>query len=93
MSYNIQNTGASLRFTSDDGFFFLMKNDIKAIKYVREDMIKIDTGCCFNSIFIYQRQVSSPYAPDALSLATILNGWVTTFLQGYPDPPPAGPGE
>lgn len=86
MAYNIQNTGASLRFTSDDGFFFLMKNDIKAIKYVREDMIKIDTGCCFNSIFIYQRQVSSPASTNAIGLANILNQWVTSFLQGYPDP-------
>lgn len=86
MSYNIQNTGASLRFTSDDGFFFLMKNDIRSIRFVRDDMIKIDTGCCFNSIFIYQHQVSSPCTADALQLASILNYWVTTFLQGYPEP-------
>ncbi len=91
MSYNIQNTGASLRFTSDDGFFFLMKNDIRAIRHVREGMIKIDTGCCFNSIFIYQHNVLSPYSDDALHLATILNQWVTEFLQGYPDPPPVAP--
>lgn len=87
MSYNIEDTGASLRFTSDDGFFFLMKNDIKAIRFVRDGMIKIDTGCCFNSIFIYQHQVSSPASGNALDLATILNQWVTVFLQGYPDPP------
>ena len=91
MSYNIEDTGASLRFTSDDGFFFLMKNDIKAIRFVRDDMIKIDTGSCFNSIFIYKSQVSAPSAVDALGLATILNEWVTSFLQGYPDPPPPGP--
>ena len=86
---DIQDTGASLRFISDGGFFFLMKNDIKAIRFVRDNMIKIDTSCCFNSIFIYQHQVSSPFAFDALELATILNGWVTSFLQGYPDPPPS----
>lgn len=87
MSYIIQNTGASLRFTSDDGFFFLMKNHIKAIQYVRDDMIKIDTSSCFNSIFIYKSQVSSPVAVTALELSTILNDWVTEFLKGYPNTP------
>ncbi len=95
MSYNIQNLGASLYFTStsNDGFFLLMKSDIKAIRFVRDDMIKIDTGCCFNSIFIYQHQVLSPFAMNALELTAILNQWLTTFLQGYPNPPSTGPAE
>lgn len=85
MSYIIQDTGASIRFTSSDGFFFLMKTDIKAIRFVRDDMIKIDTGCCFNSIFIYQSSVTVPVASSGLQLAGILNDWITVFLNGFQD--------
>lgn len=88
MSYQINDTGASLRFTSGDGFFFLMKHHIKAIRYVRDNMIKVDTGCCFGSLFIHANQVTVPVNTGADNLAQILNGWITNFLQGYPDPGP-----
>lgn len=76
MSYYIEDTGASLRFTSEDGFFFLMKKDINAIRFVRDGLIMVDTGCCFNNIFIYVHQVSSPLADDAEELANTLNSWM-----------------
>ncbi|OJW31529.1 MAG: hypothetical protein BGO54_13790 [Sphingobacteriales bacterium 46-32] len=89
MSYQINDTGASLRFTSGDGFFFVMKHHIKAIRYVRDDMIKVDTGCCFDSLFIHASQVTIPDNTGANNLADILNGWTTQFLQGYPEPGPS----
>lgn len=90
MSYIIADTGASLRFTSNDGFFYLMKHDIKNISPVRDDLLKIDTGCCFNSIFIYASQVTQPFHMDGPHLVHILNTWITTFLQGFPPPPGSG---
>lgn len=88
MSYQIFNTEASLRFTSDDGFFFLLKPEIKAIKYVSEDLIKIETGSCCNCIFIYQISVSVPFADNAMELAAILNEWLRGFSMQSQSPMP-----
>jgi hypothetical protein len=93
MSYIIEDTGASIRFTGSDGFFFLMKTDIKSIRSIRDDMIKIDTGCCFTSIFIYPSSVTAPAASSALHLADILNNWITVFLNGFQDSDSPGEGE
>jgi hypothetical protein len=88
MSYQIINTGSSLRFTSDDGFFFLLKHDIKAIKYVSDDLIKIETGFCCNGIFIYQSSVSIPFANNATELTAILSGWLKEFSKDSHSPIP-----
>ncbi|MFN4313304.1 MAG: hypothetical protein ACK4E0_03350 [Chitinophagaceae bacterium] len=89
MSYQIFDTGSSIRFISDDGFFFLMKHHIRSIRYVAENMLRIDTGCCMHNIYLQADHVSEPTTFGAEHLAGILNQWVTTFLQGYPD---NGPG-
>ena len=88
MSYQIINTGASLRFISEGGFFFLMKHHIKSIQHIRENMIRINTGCCFHSIYINADQVSEPANGSGEELAATLNQWTTSFLQGYPNPAP-----
>lgn len=80
MSYQIFDTGASMRFVSEEGFFFLMKNHVKSIQYVRDNMIRIDTGCCMHSIFLQAHHVSLPMNDGAEDLIQILNGWITTFL-------------
>lgn len=84
MSYEIINTGASLRFISEEGFFFLMKHHIKSIQHIRENVIRINTGCCIHSIYINADQVSQPATGSAEQLAETLNQWTTSFLQGYP---------
>lgn len=88
MGYELFNTGASIRFVSDDGFFFLMKHHIKSIRYVRDNMIRIDTGCCMHSLYLQAHQVVYPGHDGAENLAMILNGWITGFLQHPPAPDP-----
>lgn len=87
MSYQIIDTGASLRFVHEAGYFYIMKHHIKGIRQLRDDIIRIDTGCCLHSVFIHSDQVSEPVHADTQSLASILNTWITSFLQGYPDLP------
>lgn len=84
MSYQITNTGASLRFISGDGFFFLMKHHIKSIHHIRDSVIRINIGCCMHSIYIDADQVAEPATGSAEQLADTLNQWTTSFLQGYP---------
>jgi hypothetical protein len=84
MSYQIYDTGSSIRFVSDDGFFFLMKHHIKSIRYVQDNILRIDTGCCMQSIYLQADHVSDPGDGGAENLANILNQWMTNFLQGYP---------
>ncbi|NCT73992.1 MAG: hypothetical protein GXC78_05635 [Chitinophagaceae bacterium] len=93
MSYQIIDTGASIRFISDDGFFYLMKHQIKSIQTIRENIVRIDTGggCCMHSIFIQVESVISPPISGTEQLMQLLNEWTSDFLQGYPDPPDPGP--
>lgn len=93
MSYEIIDTGASIRFIGDEGFFYLMKHQIKSIQQVRDNMIRIDTGCCFHSVFIQAHHVTHPETYGAEHLAQLLNAWTSEFLQGYPSPPDPGPSE
>ncbi len=86
MSYQITDTGASIRFANPDGFFYLLKHHIKGIRMVNYNMIRIDTGCCLHSIFIDASQVETPLNTGGEDLAGTLNDWLTTFLKGYPDP-------
>ncbi|TXJ28229.1 MAG: hypothetical protein E6Q24_05465 [Chitinophagaceae bacterium] len=92
MSYQIYDTGSSLRFVNDDGFFYLMKHHISSIRYVPDNMLRIDTGsgCCMHSIYLQADHVIQPANWGAENLANTLNQWMTNFLQGYPndDPPP-----
>lgn len=83
MSYQITDIGSSIRFNSEDGFFFLMKHHIKSIRHLRDNMICIDTGCCMHSIYLQADKVSEPSNLGAEQLAARLNNWMTTFLQGY----------
>ncbi|MBN8877065.1 MAG: hypothetical protein J0I32_05920 [Sphingobacteriales bacterium] len=84
MSYQIFDTGSSLRFVNDDGFFYLMKHHIRSIRYVPDNLLRIDTGCCMHSIYIQADHVTQPANWGAEDLASILNNWMTLFLQGYP---------
>jgi hypothetical protein len=91
MSYEITDTGASIRFISEEGFFYLMKHHIKSIQHVRENMVRIDTGCCLHSIFIQAKYVSIPVNFGGEHLAAVLNNWTTSFLKGFATPPDQGP--
>lgn len=92
MSYQISDTGASLRFISEAGFFFLMKHHIKSIQYIRENTIRINTGCCMHSIYLDADHVTLPVNDGAEHLVQLLNHWITIFLQGY-EPVVEPPGE
>ncbi len=91
MTYYISRTGASLRFATDGGSMFLMISEIKSIRGMGDNLIKIETGCCFSSIFINTYDVAYPPSHETQSVVATLNQWITNFLTANPNPEPPAP--
>ncbi len=92
MSYQITDTGASIRFVNDDGFFYLMKHDIKSISAIRDELLKIETGGCLHNLFINVGHVTEPAHTGPDNLANIMNLWITEFMRPpVPEDPDSGP--
>lgn len=87
MSYQIFNSGASIRFTHPDGQVLILKQCIRQIAVIGDGIIKIDTGQMFRTIFFRHENVSVPVSGSADALATVLNNWITDCLCTPPTPP------
>jgi hypothetical protein len=85
MSYQIYDNNASIRFVNNGQTLFVMKSSIKAITQVREDMIKIDTGNCFGSIYFRHQDVSEPLTFMPIQLLTYLRYWVSNLQPPGPN--------
>ncbi|MEO7982935.1 MAG: hypothetical protein ABI688_02525 [Bacteroidota bacterium] len=88
MSYQIYDTGTSIRFVRDGKESFVIKNTVTKISVIRENVIKIGTGSCLSSIYIRYQEVSIPFTFSVLELVNYLNTWITNANNS-----PEGPSE
>jgi hypothetical protein len=87
MSYQIFNSGASIRFTDPDGEVMIYKQTIRQIAVIGDGIIKIDTGEKFRTIFFRHENVSVPVSGSAVALTSVLNNWLTDCLCTPSTPP------
>lgn len=80
MSYQLYDYGASIRFVYEGGpDIYIMKQSIRKIAVVREDVIIMDI---INRSAIYFRRMETglPSSVSAENLVNILNGWIENCL-------------
>ncbi len=81
MTYQIYNDGEHLRFTADGSVFFLHKKKIKKVNLVREDIIKISTENCEQTIYFRRQDVTNPVTVDAQHLVDIIDVWIGGYTE------------
>ncbi len=93
MNYQLYDYGASIRFVYEGGpDIYIMKQSIRKIAVVREDVIIMDI---INRSAIYFRRMETglPSSVSAENLVNILNGWVENCLCNQNEGSGEGPAE
>lgn len=81
MTYQIYNDGENLRFTGDGSVYYLVKQKIRQMALVREDIIRISTENCEKTIYFRRQDVTTPSSLDPQHLVDIIDTWIGGYVE------------
>lgn len=81
MTYQIYNDGENLRFAGDGTAYYLVKQKIKQVALVREDIIRISTENCEKTIYFRRQDVTIPSSLDPQHLVDIIDAWIGGYVE------------
>ena len=80
MTFQIFDTGASIKILSDWDIKMVMKSAIISVSVIKGDIIKIETANPLEAIYIRHRDVSIPATASPIILRDTLNTMVSNCL-------------
>jgi hypothetical protein len=75
MPYSLNNNGATIKFIYGNEPIYIDKSEIRAVMYIRPDIVKIDMGDPLRNFYIKWRDIPASVAMDAKTLAQVLSTW------------------